>query len=463
MTELNLNEQRIMPHNIEAERAVLGALFLDPRKIGTVQAIISEDDFYKRSHQLIFNAIDVVFDRNGALDFVMVVNQLEAYDALENAGGASYLAELIEATPTAEHVEYYANIVKQKSTLRRLIAATTTISSEAYDECDSVENIVDRSEKLILSIGEGSQVNKPKEMRHLVVEAYDRVVKLSEEKRDITGLATGYHDLDKMTSGFQGDQLIIIAARPSVGKTAFALNIAQNVATKSKVPVAIFSLEMGAIDLVYRMVCAEGNIFASNMKTGQLTEDEWSSFTIATDTLKNAKIFIDDSAGIKVSEIRAKCRRLKQENPDLGLIVIDYLQLIEGNGRENRQQEVSEISRQLKKLAKELHVPVIALSQLSRGLEQRQNKRPILSDIRESGSIEQDADIVAFLYRHDYHRHDEPGDEPDHDDSLPDNTIEVILAKNRSGARDTVNLLFKKEYNKFSNLSYRPEDQVNYQ
>ena len=430
-----------MPHNIEAERAVLGALFLDPRKIGTVQAIISEDDFYKRSHQLIFNAIDVVFDRNGALDFVMVVNQLEAYDALENAGGASYLAELIEATPTAEHVEYYANIVKQKSTLRRLIAATTTISS----------------------VGEGSQVNKPKEMSHLVVEAYDRVVKLSEEKRDITGLATGYHDLDKMTSGFQGDQLIIIAARPSVGKTAFALNIAQNVATKSKVPVAIFSLEMGAIDLVYRMVCAEGNIFASNMKTGQLTEDEWSSFTIATDTLKNAKIFIDDSAGIKVSEIRAKCRRLKQENPDLGLIVIDYLQLIEGNGRENRQQEVSEISRQLKKLAKELHVPVIALSQLSRGLEQRQNKRPILSDIRESGSIEQDADIVAFLYRHDYHRHDEPGDEPDHDDSLPDNTIEVILAKNRSGARDTVNLLFKKEYNKFSNLSYRPEDQVNYQ
>ena len=311
MTELNLNEQRIMPHNIEAERAVLGALFLDPRKIGTVQAIISEDDFYKRSHQLIFNAIDVVFDRNGALDFVMVVNQLEAYDALENAGGASYLAELIEATPTAEHVEYYANIVKQKSTLRRLIAATTAISSEAYDESDSVENIVDRSEKLILSIGEGSQVNKPKEMRHLVVEAYDRVVKLSEEKRDITGLATGYHDLDKMTSGFQGDQLIIIAARPSVGKTAFALNIAQNVATKSKVPVAIFSLEMGAIDLVYRMVCAEGNIFASNMKTGQLTEDEWSSFTIATDTLKNAKICIDDSAGIKVSAIRPKCRRLR--------------------------------------------------------------------------------------------------------------------------------------------------------
>ena len=446
-----------MPYNLEAEQAVLGALFLDPRKLGTVQAMIGEGDFFKRSHQLIFNALELAFDRTGTIDFITVMSQLEALDALENAGGMDYLIELTNSTPTAEHVEHYANIVKQKATLRRLIDASTTISKEAYEERDSVENIVDRSEKLILSIGEGSQVNKPKEMRHLVVEAYERVVKLSEEKRDITGLATGYHDLDKMTSGFQGDQLIILAARPSVGKTAFALNIAQNVATKSKVPVAIFSLEMGAIDLVYRMVCAEGNIYASNMKTGQLTEDEWSSFTIATDTLKDAKIFIDDSAGIKVSEIRAKCRRLKQENPDLGLIVIDYLQLIEGNGRENRQQEVSEISRQLKKLAKELHVPVIALSQLSRQLENRQNKRPILSDIRESGSIEQDADIVAFLYRHDYHRHDEEGGDPEHNDALPDNTVEVILAKNRSGARDTVYLLFKKEYNKFSNMSLREE------
>ena len=437
-----------MPHNIEAERAVLGALFLDPRKIGTVQAIISEDDFYKRSHQLIFNAIDVVFDRNGALDFVMVVNQLEAYDALENAGGASYLAELIEATPTAEHVEYYANIVKQKSTLRRLIAATTTISSEAYDESDSVENIVDRSEKLILSIGEGSQVNKPKEMRHLVVEAYDRVVKLSEEKRDITGLATGYHDLDKMTSGFQGDQLIIIAARPSVGKTAFALNIAQNVATKSKVPVAIFSLEMGAIDLVYRMVCAEGNIFASNMKTGQLTEDEWSSFTIATDTLKNAKIFIDDSAGIKVSEIRAKCRRLKQENPDLGLIVIDYLQLMAGSGRsDNRASELGEISRSLKALAKELQVPVIALSQLSRTVEQRTDKRPMMSDLRESGAIEQDADLIMFMYRDEYYNAE----------TQFKGLAECIIGKHRNGPTGKVFLTFFGQFTKFENAAYVPE------
>ncbi|WP_277423376.1 replicative DNA helicase [Vaginisenegalia massiliensis] len=448
--------EKTLPYSIEAEMSVLGSLIIDPIKMGAVQAIIEEDDFYKRSHQLIFAAMNKIFDKTGIIDVVTLVNQLDAYDELENVGGHDYLVEVSTYTPSSANVEEYAHIVKDKSTLRRLIAATQTISNDAYEEGDEVDNIIDRSEKLILSIGENSQKNKPKEMKYLVAEAFERVVKLSEEHREIVGLPTGYIDLDRMTSGFQPDQLIIIAARPSVGKTAFALNIAQNVATKAKVPVVIFSLEMGAVDLVYRMLCAEGNINASNMKTGQLTDEEWASFTVATDTLKDAQIFIDDSAGIKVSEIRAKCRRLKQEIPELGLVVIDYLQLIEGTGRENRQQEVSEISRQLKKLAKELQLPVIALSQLSRGLEQRQNKRPILSDIRESGSIEQDADIVAFLYREDYHQQD--GDEDSgHQDDLPDNTVEVILAKNRSGARDTVKLLFKKEYNKFSSLSYLPE------
>lgn len=448
---------KVLPYSIEAEKSVLGALLLDPIKMGIVQTILVEDDFYKRSHHLIYDAMVKVFDKTGVIDLVTLINQLDSYDELENAGGRDYLVDIASHTPTTVNIEQYARIVKDKSTLRRLIAATATISNDAYAEADEVDNIVDRSEKLILSIGENSQKNRPKEMRELVSDAYDRLVKLAEEKRDVTGVPTGYRDLDKMTSGFQPEQLIIIAARPSVGKTAFALNIAQNVATKAKLPVAIFSLEMGALDLVFRMICAEGNIHASNMKTGQLTPEEWNSFTIATDILKDARIFIDDSAGIKVSEIRAKCRRLKQENPDLGLIVIDYLQLIEGSGRESRQQEVSEISRQLKKLAKELHVPVIALSQLSRNLEHRQNKRPILSDIRESGSIEQDADIVAFLYRHDYHRHDEGQEDPEHNDDLPDNSVEVILAKNRSGERDTVRLLFKKEYNKFSNLSYMEE------
>ncbi|UUX35500.1 replicative DNA helicase [Fundicoccus culcitae] len=433
--------------------SVLGSLMIDNSKIATVQSIIVAEDFYKQRHQIIFNAMEKVYDKTGSIDIVQLIYQLDSYDELENVGGDAYLITISNYTPTAHNVEQYARIVKEKATLRRLISASQKISNDAYNEGDEIENIIDRSEKLILSIGENSQSNEPQPMSKLISEAFDNIIKLSEEKREVVGLPTGFIELDRVTSGLQPDQLIIIAARPSVGKTAFALNIAQNVGTKSKVPVVVFSLEMGAIDLVYRMICSEGIIHASHLKTGQLTDDEWNSFTVATNTLKDAPIFIDDSAGIKVSEIRAKCRRLKQQNPDLGLIVIDYLQLIDGNGRENRQQEVSEISRQLKKLAKELSVPVIALSQLSRGLEQRQNKRPILSDIRESGSIEQDADIVAFLYREDYHQQDGDEDEGFKDD-LPDNTVEVILAKNRSGARETVNLLFKKEYNKFSSLSY---------
>ena len=444
-----------LPQNIDAEISVLGSLIIDASKIGTVQSILIEEDFFKTRHQIIYRAIEAILERNTVIDLLTLANQLQSMDQLDNAGGYEYLVSLVERTPSSANVEEYSNIVKEKSTLRQLIRASQQISQQAYQENQSVAEIVDQSERLILSIGEGSQTNRPVLIKSLMGEAYDRVVKLSEEKREITGVPSGYIELDRLTSGFQPDQFIIIAARPAVGKTAFALNIAQNVATKSKIPVVIFSLEMGSLDLVNRMICAEGNINASNLRVGQLTDDEWHSFTIATDTLKDAPIYIDDTAGTRVAEIRAKCRRLKQENPDLGLIVIDYLQLIEGSGQENRQQEVSTISRQLKTLAKELEVPVIALSQLSRGLEQRQNKRPILSDIRESGSIEQDADIVAFLYREDYHQQ-EGDEETERNDELPDNTVEVILAKNRSGARGNVSLLFKKEYNKFSSMSYVP-------
>ncbi len=443
-----------MPFSDEAEKSVLGALFLDPQKMPTVQGIIQETDFYKQRHQYIFQAMDTIYNKNTTIDIITLASQLESYDQLENIGGREYLVELMTFTPTSVNIEQYAEIIKEKSILRQLIEASSQISQSAYDEGDDIQNIVDRSEKLILSIGEGSQSNRPQPIKPIIDEAMQNIIELSERKQEIVGLPTGYRDLDLLTNGFQPDQLIILAARPSVGKTAFALNIAQNVATKSQIPVVIFSLEMGAIDLVNRLICAEGNINATNLRTGNLTDDEWSSFTIATDNLRKAPIFIDDSAGTRVSEIRAKCRRLKQENPDLGLIVIDYLQLIEGNGKENRQQEVSDISRQLKIMAKELKVPVIALSQLSRGVEHRQNKRPILSDIRESGSIEQDADIVAFLYREDYHQQDEEPDENQVQDDLPDNTVEVIIAKNRAGARDTVRLLFKKEYNKFSNMSF---------
>lgn len=453
-TSANIQSNFQIPYDEHAEMSVLGAIFIDPRAMPTVQSTLQETDFYKARHQLIFQAMDAVYNKNNTVDIVTLGSHLDAYDQLESVGGQEYLLELMHFTPTAVNVEQYAQIVRDKSVLRQLIHASQQISQTAYQEADEIQNIVDYSEKLILSIGEGSQNNRPQPIHKVIDEAFNRVLELSEQTTDVVGLSTGYRDLDVITSGFQPDQLIILAARPSVGKTAFALNIAQNIATKSKVPVVIFSLEMGAVDLVNRMICAEGNINASNLRTGNLTEEEWGSFTIATQTLRNAPIFIDDSAGTRVSEIRAKCRRLKQENPELGMIVIDYLQLIEGSGRENRQQEVSEISRQLKMLAKELKVPVLALSQLSRGVEHRQNKRPILSDIRESGSIEQDADIVAFLYREDYHQQDEDSDEPREDD-LPDNTVEVILAKNRNGARGTVKLLFKKEYNKFSSLSYQ--------
>ena len=450
-----------LPNSIEAEKAVLGSLMLDSVQVGTIQSIITDDDFYLEKHRKIFQAMEQLFDQERTIDVVTLIDLLRSVNELDNVGGEEYIIELWEETPSAANADNYAQIISDKAQLRRLFHAADKVRNAAIQEGDSVNNIIDESERLILAVGENNQNDKLRSIRPLISEAFERVEELSKLKKDVVGLPTGYVQLDRLTTGFHPDQLIIIAARPSVGKTAFALNIAQNVATKQKVPVAIFSLEMGALDLVNRIICAEGNIDATNLRTGQLTDSEWDSFALATNVLADAPIYIDDSPGIKVSEIRAKCRRLKQERADLGLIVIDYLQLIDGSGRtENRQQEVSEISRQLKKLAKELAVPVIALSQLSRGVEHRQNKRPMLADIRESGSIEQDADIVAFLYREDYHQQDEDEESAPSIGDMPNNTIEVIIAKNRAGARDTVKLLFKKEYNKFSSLVPFDESQI---
>lgn len=450
-----------LPNSIEAEKAVLGSLMLDSVQVGTIQSIITDDDFYLEKHRKIFQAMEQLFDQERTIDVVTLIDLLRSVNELDNVGGEEYIIELWEETPSAANADNYAQIISDKAQLRRLFHAADKVRKAAMQEGDTVNNIIDESERLILSVGENNQNDKLRSIRPLISEAFERVEELSKLKKEVVGLPTGYVQLDKLTTGFHPDQLIIIAARPSVGKTAFALNIAQNVATKQKVPVAIFSLEMGALDLVNRIICAEGNIDATNLRTGQLTDSEWDSFALATNVLADAPIYIDDSPGIKVSEIRAKCRRLKQERADLGLIVIDYLQLIDGSGRtENRQQEVSEISRQLKKLAKELAVPVIALSQLSRGVEHRQNKRPMLADIRESGSIEQDADIVAFLYREDYHQQDEDEESAPSIGDMPNNTIEVIIAKNRAGARDTVKLLFKKEYNKFSSLVPFDESQI---
>ena len=448
-------QDRMPPQDIQAEQAVLGSIFLAPDELINAMEVLSAKDFYQRRHQLIYQAMINLFDRNEAVDVVTLKAELERGNALEDVGSVGYLVELSQATPYAGSIGFYAKIVADKALLRNLIQAANKIVAAGYEQDEDVSAIVEDAERGILEVSERRNSNGFQAIEDVLQETFRNIDQLAQNDEAITGIPTGYPALDKMTAGLQQGELIILAARPAVGKTAFALNIAQNIGTKTDASVAIFSLEMDAESLVKRMLCAEGLIDAGHLKTGQLTDEVWGNLVVAMGSLSRASIFIDDTPGIKVSEIRARCRRLAQEKKDLGLILIDYLQLIEGTGRENRQQEVSEISRQLKKLAKELKVPVIALSQLSRGVEQRQDKRPVMSDIRESGSIEQDADIVAFLYRDDYYQRD--SDDPDEQEDTRDNIIEVIIEKNRSGARGTVELMFIKEYNKFSSLSLRED------
>lgn len=449
--------QQLPPQNLQAEQAVLGSILLNSDAIVSAMEYLVPQDFYRRAHQLIFDAmIELNYD-NEPIDIVTLADILERKDQMEDIGGAAYLAELANITPTAANVGYYAKVVEERSLLRRLIQASTDIISDIYEENDEVPNLIEQAERRILEVSERKSRSGFVKIDQVLQESMRNIDELYQRDESITGLSSGYPALDAMTAGFHEDELIILAARPGVGKTAFALNIAQNIGTATDETIAIFSLEMGAEQLVNRMLCAEGLIDASRLRTGQLEQEEFDKLVIAMASLSRANIFIDDTPGIRVAEIRAKARRLKQEQGNLGLIIIDYLQLIEGSGRESRQQEVSEISRNLKKLAKELDVPVIAISQLSRSVESRQDKRPILSDLRESGSIEQDADIVAFLYREDYYRSDENDEE---DEPVDNNMVEVIIEKNRSGARGTVNLLFIKEYNKFSSISYYQEDQI---
>ncbi|MDQ1000035.1 replicative DNA helicase [Neobacillus sp. NPDC093182] len=437
---------RLPPQNIEAEQAVLGAIFLEPSALTVASEILIPEDFYRASHQKIFNAMLKLNDEGKVVDLVTVTEELAAAKLIEDTGGVSYLSELASSVPTAANIEYYARIVEEKSLLRRLIRTATEIASDGYSREDEVEALLSEAEKNILAVAQRKNAGAFHNIKDVLVRTYDNIEQMHQRAGEITGLETGFIELDRMTAGFQRNDLIIVGARPSVGKTAFALNIAQNVAHKTGENIAIFSLEMGAEQLVMRLLCAEGNIDAQRLRTGSLTDDDWGKLTMAMGSLSSSGIFIDDTPGVRISDIRSKCRRLKQEH-GLGMILIDYLQLILGSGRagENRQQEVSEISRSLKQLARELQVPVIALSQLSRGVEQRQDKRPMMSDIRESGSIEQDADIVAFLYRDDYYDKE----------SENKNIIEIIIAKQRNGPTGTVSLAFVKEYNKFVNLETR--------
>lgn len=439
---------RVPPQNMEAEQAVLGALIIDGEAMLSVMEKLRAEDFYRHAHRLIYAAMVELSEEQQPVDLVTITSRLKDKDQLEEVGGVTYLTELANAVPTSANIDYYASIVEEKSILRKLIRTATEIVSSGYRSEEDVTELLSVAEQRIMELSNQKSTRDFVPIRDVLMDVFEQVEYLYNHRGGVTGIPSGFIDLDRMTSGFQKNDLIIVAARPSVGKTAFALNIAQNVGVRSKETVAIFSLEMSAAQLVQRIICAESNVDASRLRTGQLENEDWEKMTMAIGTLSEAKIFIDDSPSITVAEIRAKCRRLKREH-GLGLVIIDYLQLIHGRGSsENRQQEVSEISRTLKAIARELEVPVIALSQLSRGVEQRQDKRPLMSDLRESGSIEQDADIVAFLYRDDYYNQE----------SEKKNTIEIIIAKQRNGPVGTVELAFLKNYNKFVNLERNHQD-----
>lgn len=434
---------RVPPQNLEAEQAVLGSILLQAEALVTAMERLGSEDFYSPEHGLIYEAMIELGEDSQPIDLVTLTAWLQNKQHLEEIGGVSYLAKLVSGVPTAANVDYYAQIVEEKSLLRRLIRTATQIVQNGYAASEDVGVLLSEAESRILEIANNRSSSGFISIRDVLMEVFEKVEFLYSHKGGTTGIPSGFQDLDKMTAGFQRSDLIIVAARPSVGKTAFALNIAQNVGVRAKETVAIFSLEMSAAQLVQRMICAESNVDAGRMRTGFLEGDDWEKLTMAIGSLSEASIYIDDTPGITVADIRAKCRRLKKEK-GLGMILIDYLQLIQGRGKagENRQQEVSEISRTLKQIARELEVPVIALSQLSRGVEQRQDKRPLMSDLRESGSIEQDADIVAFLYRDDYYDKE----------SEKKNIIEIIIAKQRNGPVGTVELAFLKQFNKFVSI-----------
>jgi len=433
---------RVPPHHIEAEQAVLGSILLDNNALIAVSEFLQPEDFYRKNHQIIYNAAIDIYERNEPVDLVTLATYLQDKKLVEAAGGLIYLTELANGVPSAENAEHYGRRIEEKAILRRLINAANTILKKGYEGDEEIAELLDIAESKIFEVSQRKMGKAFTEIKDVLLDTFNRIESLHNSRGDVTGLPSGYHELDRMTSGFQKSDLIIIAARPSVGKTAFALNIAQNIGVHTKKPVAIFSLEMSKDQLVQRMLCAEANIDANRLRTGKLQEEDWPKLTMAMGRLADAPIFIDDSANVTVLEMRAKLRRLQSEH-GLGIVIIDYLQLLNSHRRsDNRQQEISEISRSLKALARELDVPVIALSQLSRAVESRQDKRPMMSDIRESGSIEQDADIVGFLYRDDYYNKD----------SDKQNIIEIIIAKQRNGPVGSAELVFLKQFNKFVNI-----------
>ncbi len=456
---------RMPPQSLAAEQAVLGAVLRDSEALSKALEILDRQNFYRESHGIIFEAMVELFEQGEPIDLLTLQERLRLRDRLEAAGGVSYLSQLIDMTPTAGHVRHYAKIVREKAILRGLIHVATEIVSQSYEDTLEVEEVLDRAEKSIFAISEQKITPSFKDTYTLMKESLKEIEVLFEKKEYITGVPSGFVEFDEMTAGLQAGDLVIIAGRPSMGKTAFVLNIAQHAASATGVGVAIFSLEMSKSQLGIRLLCSEARISSNRLRTGRLSKKDWGPLSLAAGNLAEIPIFIDDTAVMTDLEIRAKSRRIKAEK-NIGLIIVDYLQLVRGRDRqENRQQEVSEITRSLKALAKELEVPVIAVSQLSRAVEQRQGRRPQLSDLRESGAIEQDADLVAFIYRADAYAREETSDETEekkytdspHPERKTEGIAEIIIGKQRNGPTGTVKLVFLKEFARFENLSRRME------
>ena len=440
---------RVPPHSIEGESSVLGGLLLDNNAWDRVGDILQDDDFYRYEHRLIYAAIGVLVNASKPADVITVFEHMQSQGRAEEIGGLAYLNSLAQYVPSASNIRRYAEIVRDRSILRKLVSASDEIATNAFNPKGRlVSEIVDESEQKIFKIGEQGKRNKQgfQAMDTLVVSLLDRVQEMADNPNDVTGVPTGFYDLDRMTAGLQAGDLIVLAARPSMGKTALAINIAEHVALNEGLPVAVFSMEMGAAQLAVRIVGSIGRIDQGHLRTGKLTDDEWPRLSEAIEKLRTISLHIDESAGLNSSELRANARRLSRQCGQLGLIVVDYLQLMSGSGGdgENRATELGEISRGLKMLARELKCPVIALSQLNRSVEQRPDKRPMMSDLRESGAIEQDADIIMFIYRDEYYTKDackEPG------------VAEVIIAKQRNGPTGVVKLAFLRQITKFESLA----------
>jgi len=445
--------ERRPPYSAEAEVSVLGGMLIDADAMVHVIEILDDSMFYREAHRRLFRAMLRLFEQSEAIDVVTVSESLRTAGDFEAVGGTAYLAQLLDAVPTAANIEYHARIVREKALLRRLIEAATSIVQETFSAQGDVDQLLDHAEQKIFEIAQTSDRKGFVRLKDVLWPTFEKIEKLQNNTSSVTGVPTGFNDLDELTAGFQPGDLVIIAARPSMGKTAFTLNVAQHVGISAKLPVALFSLEMSKEALVQRILCAEGRVDANRLRRGRLLDDEYARLATAAGYLNTAPIYIDDSAGISVLEMRAKARRLKADRPELGMIIVDYLQLMQGNSRsENRQQEVSEISRGLKALAKELDLPVIALSQLSRQVESRPDKRPMMSDLRESGAIEQDADLIMFLYRPEYYY-----GPTDKDGNSLEGMAELIIGKQRNGPTGKVDLVFQKEFTRFDSFTRRSD------